>query len=560
MNINRRLVLGAGAAALAVSTESAAAATRSSGGRRAHRAALAALSGYVEQHRRDWGLPGMIVCVVDRDGFTGLITSGYANVERRTPVGPDHLFQIGSISKVFTALTFYSMHQEGKLAPSARTADTLSDIPIANGGAITLQHLLNHTAGLPANAPMLPDGGLWSAYEPGAHWHYSNTGYELATRAIAQADSRLFHEAVEARVLAPLGMITSRAAIASGDRARHAQGYELLRSDRPAFRPGPIAPSPWVNVESGAGSVTATARDMAIFLRFLLDLAGGRGGPVLSDATAAAFMADAVDAPGWAEKAKYGNGLARLIIDERSYLHHTGGMVSFSSAMHLDPEAGVAAFASSNIGVSLNYRPRDVTLYACNLFRAVGDGGSPPSPAPTHSHVREPAKFVGAYRAASGETFEIVAAGVDQIALRREGRQSRMQALGAPFFVCEDARFAATGLLFELEDGDVVRAWANDVEFVRAPGSAYQAPPSPDLQRLAGVYDSDDRWSGPLWIIARSGKLRLNNAEPLTLLDDGAFRVGSDEWSPERIRFAGFVGGRPTGLTLSGAPFVRRFS
>jgi hypothetical protein len=88
----------------------------------------------------------------------------------------------------------------------------------------------------------------------------------------------------------------------------------------------------------------------------------------------------------------------------------------------------------------------------------------------------------------------------------------------------------------------------------------YQQAPEPDVQRLAGIYDSDDRWSGPLWIIARSGKLWFNNAEPLTLLDDGSWRPGTDEWNPERIRFDGFVGGRPTRLLLSGSPYVRRFS
>ena len=33
--------------------------------------------------------------------------------------------------------------------------------------------------GLPGDAPMFPEGGLWTAYAPGAHWHYSNTGYEI---------------------------------------------------------------------------------------------------------------------------------------------------------------------------------------------------------------------------------------------------------------------------------------------------------------------------------------------------------------------------------------------
>lgn len=559
MNLNRRLVLGAGAAAIAASG-AAEAATRSNGGGRAHRTALSALSRYAEQHVRDCGLPGMTICVVDRDGYAGFITTGYADIDRRTPVGPDHLFQIGSISKVFTALTLYSLHQDGKLAPSAHLRSVLPDIPVANAEAVTLQHMLNHTSGLPGNAPAIPDGGLWSGFTPGEHWHYSNTGYELLSRAVAQADGKLFHDAVQARVLGPLGMSHTIAAIRSGDRDRYAQGYETLYADRPAFRPGPRAPAPWVNVESGAGCVASTSGDMAIFLRYLLSLAQGRGGPVLSDASAAAFMANPADAPGWSETAKYGNGLARLTIDERHYLHHTGGMVSFCSSMHVDPEAGVAAFASTNMGVSLNYRPRDVSLRACQLFRTAREGATLPDAAPTRSSVSDPAKYVGLYTAASGEAFEIRADGADQVALHRNGAASRMQSLAGPFFVCADTRFATTGLLFEAEGEDIARAWADDVEFIRGPVRVYQQPPPPDVQRLAGIYDSDDRWSGPVWIIARAGKLWLNNSEPLFQLPDGSWRPGTDEWIPERIRFDGFVNGRPTRMLASGAPFVRRFS
>lgn len=559
MKLNRRLVLGGGAVALAASG-TAEAATRSTGGGRAHRTALSTLSRYAEQHVRDWGLPGMTICVVDRDGYAGFITTGYADIERRTPVGPDHLFQVGSISKVFTALTLHSLHQEGKLAPTARVRDVLPGIAISNADNVTLQHLLNHTSGLPGNAPVVLDGGLWSGFTPGEHWHYSNTGYELLSRAIAQADGKQFHESVETRVLRPLGMTHSHGSIQSGDRALYAQGYETLYADRPSFRPGPRGPAPWVNVETGAGSIAATSGDMALFLRYLLELAQGRGGPVLSDASAVSFMADPAAAPGWAETARYGNGLARVTIAERQYLHHTGGMVSFSSSMHVDPEAGVACYASSNVGVSLNYRPRDVSLYACRLFQMARGGGEAPAPAPTQSSVNDPSRFVGIYTAASGEAFEIRADGANQIGMRKDGRDSRMQSLGGPFFVTEEPRFATTGVLFEAEGPDVARAWSDDVEFVRGPVRVYQQPAPVELQRLAGIYDSDDRWSGPIWVIARSGGLWLNNIEQLTPLGDGSWRPGTDEWNPERVRFDGLVDGRPTRLLLSGAPFVRRFS
>src|SRR5690606_14744622 len=146
----------------------------------------------------------------------------------------------------------------------------------------------------------------------------------------------------------------------------------------------------------------------------------------LSDANAAAFMADPAAAPGWAPTAHYGNGLARVTIAERQYLHHTGGMVSFSSSMHVDPEAGVAAYASSNVGVSLNYRPRDITLYACRLLRMAREGGDAPTPAPTQTTVNDPSRFRGVYTSASGESFEVRPQGANQIAMHMDGRDSRM--------------------------------------------------------------------------------------------------------------------------------------
>ncbi len=335
----------------------------------------------------------MTVCVVDRDGYSGFIRSGWAYVERREPIRDDHIFQIGSITKMMVALTAWSMIQEGKLAADARLAQLMPELMIANGGDITLQHLLNHTTGMPDNAPMFPPGGLWSGYAPGAHWSYCNLGYEIIGKIIARRDGRSLQEALAARVLRPLGMTQTFTAIRVGDRARYPQGYEPEFNDRANLRPAAMTPAPWIDTDIGAGCVASTAHDMAIFSRFLIGLAQGRGAPVLSDAAAAQFIA--VSTPGWGEGGAYGNGLARVSIDGRHYLHHTGGMVSFSSAIHVDIEAGVAAFASANVGGGLNYRPRDVTIYACQLFRAAREGGPTPTPKPTRPNVEHPERYAG---------------------------------------------------------------------------------------------------------------------------------------------------------------------
>ena len=66
----------------------------------------------------------------------------------------------------------------------------------------------------------------------------------------------------------------------------------------------------------------------------------------------------------------YGNGLMHVSSGGRRYLHHTGGMVSFSSAFHVDTGNGVGAFASSSISAFAEYRPRDLTFFAVQALTA----------------------------------------------------------------------------------------------------------------------------------------------------------------------------------------------
>lgn len=554
MKLDRRAFIGGGAV-LAAATQTAAASSLS-GGNAAQRHALDQLSHYVEQHRADWGLPGMTVCVVDRDGYSGFIRSGLANLERREPVREEHIFQIGSITKMMVALTVWSMMQEGKLSPTDKLTTLMPEINIANGGDIALQHLLNHTTGMPDDAPLFPEGGLWSAYAPGSHWSYCNLGYDILGLIVARRDGRSLQAAMEARVFQPLGMTQTLSAIRVGDRARYAQGYGPPYNDRANLRPGPMVASPWIDLDRGAGCVASTAHDMAIFARFLTGLARGRGGPVLSDATAAQFMA--VSTPGWGEGAAYGNGIARVIVDGRSYLHHTGGMISFSSAIHVDTEAGIAAFASSNVGGGLNYRPRDVTLHACRLFKAAHDGAPAPAPRPTRAVVDHPERYAGVFTAANGDAFEVRPVG-DQLKLRYQGRETNLQLAGGGF-ACAEPTFAVSGLVFDIENDHAVRAWADDREYLAGAARTYKLPASAELRSLAGRYDNDDPWYGPITVVARDGKLWAGNSAALTPLGNGLWRFGDEDWSPDRVRFDNVINGRPMRLMFSGNPFVRRFS
>ena len=367
-------------------------------------AALAAIRAYGEAHRSYFGLPGMTLGVTAPDGFSTVLNFGFANAEARTPITDDTLFQVGSITKLMVAALLHQFAAEGRLRLSDRIDSLLSGFALPPGNAIQVQHLLDHVSGLPGDAPMFPQGGLWTAYAPGAHWHYSNTAYAMLGRLAEHIGGKPLGRLLEERLLMPLGMSRSRGAILGPDRLRYAQGYEAADQITPFVRGVALAPAAWVDVTEGAGCVASTADDMNRFMRSLADAAQGRAGLGLSQELAKPFTAHAVtsDTPGMT----YGNGLMHVGYAGRSYLHHTGGMVSFSSSFHVDVASGVGAFASSTITAFADYRPRLLTRFAVEALTNALGGRPLPAPPRLDVVLVNSAAYVGRYAGSGGE-FEV---------------------------------------------------------------------------------------------------------------------------------------------------------
>ena len=139
MATDRRAVLGLGlagatlaaASAQASPAESATAVEGDAAGRYA--AAIADIRAYAERHMSVYGLPGLTLSVVAPEGVTAFLRFGYAQVETRTPVNPSHLFQIGSISKSFTALCIFRLMDAGKLSLDDDVARLLPGVPLPDG-------------------------------------------------------------------------------------------------------------------------------------------------------------------------------------------------------------------------------------------------------------------------------------------------------------------------------------------------------------------------------------------------------------------------------------------
>ena len=518
----------------------------------ARTAALQAIRAYGDANLRHFGLPGLTLALTTPDGFGTVLSFGYADAASRSAITADTLFQIGSISKLANAAMLHQLAAQQRLALDTRISDLLPSIPLPAGNRITVQHLLDHVAGLPGDAPLFPPGGLWTGYAPGEHWHYSNTGYDILGKLLEHVSGRPLDLLTRERIFTPLGMAASRGAIVAPDRPLYAQGYEVADGGTYALG-APLAPAPWIDVTVADGNIASTGQDMIRLLRSLSDAAQGRGGLGLSPAAATAFTTHSVesDTPGM----RYGNGLMHVDYAGRHYLHHTGGMVSFSSSFHIDVASGAGAFASTNLSGFAGYRPRLLTRFAVDALTNAAAGKTlpvPPSLFVPSGHV--PA-YLGSYSGPAG-TIEITAG--DPLTISAGGRSARLEPAGGELFRTTHPAFRAFDFLFARTGGRVSSvAWGPDT-FIRAGSAAVAARPDPALAALAGRYVSDDPWFGTMRIVERAGRLWYGTDTPLTRIGDNLWRVGEESWSPERASFQDLVDGRPNTLVFSGQKFVRR--
>lgn len=516
--------------------------------------AVGAIRAYGEQHRHYFALPGLTLGLTTPDGFSTVLDFGYANADSKQPIASDTLFQIGSITKSMVAALIHLYAAQGHFALGSRLSNLLPAVPLPAGDPITVQQLLDHTTGLADSPPMFLDGGLWTGFRPGTHWSYSNTGYAILGKLAEHVGGKPLDQLLHEQLFTPLGMAHTRGAIIGADRARFAQGYEAADQNIPFARGMALAPAPWVDVTDGAGCVASNAEDMTKWLRALADLVQGRPHLGLSPLQARDFAVHAVpsDTPGMT----YGNGLMHVISEARPYLHHTGGMLSFSSSFHVDVGSGIGAFASSTISAFADYRPRLLTLFAVDALGAAAAGKPIPPPPSLDVPVRNAANYLGRYLGAQG-AFEVRAG--KPLTLVASGQSAELQPWGGDVFRTTHPAFLHFSLKFERTHGAITGASWGPATYLREGSTAPAAGPSnPQLARLAGRYINDNPWFGTMVIVERAGRLWIGTETPMTRIAANLWRAGDENWSPERISFANLVDGRPQTMIFSGEKFARR--
>jgi CubicO group peptidase (beta-lactamase class C family) len=551
------VIAGAGQAAVPPRPANLVIRQRSSVSGRDYRAALAKLRDYATAELDAVGQKGMTLAIADGDGFAATLSVGWADAEARIPVRPDHRFEIGSISKSITGLCLHSLADEGKIdlgAPISRYVDapSLPEVPM------TLAQLLNHAGGLPHDAPLFPDaphGRLWSGFEPGSRFSYSNIGYALLGHAIQRVTGRPHPEVIAERVLRPLGMTDAAAHLMAADRARFATGYVPFIEDRPILLRPRMIPGPFDESDHASGAVGATSEAMLAYVRFVIGLGRGRGGPLFSDARAKALLAADLENDEFGPHSRYASGFATVQIDGRPALHHTGGMILFTSSFHVDPKAGVGCFASVNGRIG-PYRPRKTTAYAVQLMRAVREGRPlPDAPDPrAYRKVGEPRPWLGRWYGPEGAALELLPDPMG-LKLAANGSVGRVETGGAKSIVTDHPAYSPYGLQLDAEAPVGTSLWWGARRFGRDPNPP-QPKPAAALLAYAGTYTDGAAYSRAT-ILVRGDSLYTQDGGRLVRRAGGHWTPAEDEGGVTRLWFDKKVGDRAAVLSFCGAPLNR---
>lgn len=520
------------------------------------------------EHQREEGTPGLALALLTTDSVIAIITLGVSDLSTGTPVTDSTRFQAGSLSKAFTAVALLQLQEEGLLDLQRPVANYLPWFRVRSPWApITLHHLLTHTAGLPRDRSDLPSSPYTAlalrerevGAAPGARFAYSNIGYQLLSLVIEEVEGRPFTEAITSRVLGPLGLRHTAAAVTQEGRLTAATGYQYLYDDRPPFPGEPLVPVAWTEYSAGDANIVTTARDLATFLRMLLAQGRHGGTRVLQPASFARMVQRTVVAPDLGPGMFYGYGVVLGEQEGDPILWHSGGMPGFRAMMAGDLDEGLGVIVLMN-GPG---NPRRLGEYALRALIKARRGQEPP-PVPVAlppGVVADAASYAGRFVDGSGGSVALLARG-DSLILEANGARAPLFRAGPDAFVTSLPGFQHFPLRVRREGGVAVemvhggRWWTTPTYR----GARSFAAPG-EWGAYVGHYRAQVPYYSNYRVVLRQGRLLLVSPEGmeelLVPLGGAEFAVGQVEGAVERVRFADVVSGRALRLNLSGTDYYR---
>ncbi|HSP40768.1 MAG TPA: serine hydrolase [Gillisia sp.] len=185
--------------------------------------------------------PGATVLVSQNGKILYRKAFGKANLELDVPMKPENVFELGSITKQFTAVAILQLMEEGKLSLEDPLSKYIPDYP--RGNEIKIHHLLNHTSGIKsytdlpsfialARTDMTPTEliavtkDLPMDFSPGEKYQYNNSAYIILGHIIEQVSKMPYEEYIQKKIFTPLGMNNSYYGSKSTIIPNRASGYQ----------------------------------------------------------------------------------------------------------------------------------------------------------------------------------------------------------------------------------------------------------------------------------------------------------------------------------------------
>jgi CubicO group peptidase (beta-lactamase class C family) len=314
---------------------------------RAPESLAAELRGLVREEQARSRAPSVSAAVFRGGELLWSEAVGIADAERGLEATPETQYEIGSITKTFTAAAILQLRDAGQLDLEDSLA---AHIPEA-GHELTLRRMLSHLSGLQRETP----GGVWETLEfptaeelparaadaervlaPGERWHYSNLAFALLGEVVTRRSGLPYTQYVDERLIGPLGLTrTTWEPVEPAARGYFVHPFTLeLLAERHADHRGTAA----------AGALLSTTADLARWGAFLADPEPS----VLAPGSVEEMHAPRVmiDPEQWT--LGWGLGLLLSRVGERVLAGHTGGTNGFLTAVLVSRKARIGAVALTN--------------------------------------------------------------------------------------------------------------------------------------------------------------------------------------------------------------------
>jgi len=354
---------------------------------------------------------GIVVGVIEPTGRRVVAYGNLAKDDAR-PLDGDTIFEIGSVTKVFTSLLLADMVNRKEVTlddPAAKYLPQNVKMPERSGKSITLLDLSTHSSGLPfvpsnrkldPRNPYADDYSVSDLYQflsgytlprdPGSEFEYSNLGAGLLGHLLAYRAGTDYETLIGTRITRPLSMPDTGITLSSSMKQGMATGHNAM-----------LAPTAnWdLPTLAGAGALRSSANDMLTFLEAFL---GYKESPL------APAMKAMLEVRRPAGQATIGLGWLVISPDGREIAWHNGGTGGFRSFVGYDPKERIGVVVLSNAST-----PSGVDDIGLHILTTKVPLANPEPPKPPTQHTEIPIdpklldNYIGRYQLTPNLIFEI---------------------------------------------------------------------------------------------------------------------------------------------------------